>query len=167
MNSQRKNMADGLRWTKLWFKLPQFHRDLLGTFTEIWQTYGDTSCFRGLWTSYLFIHPREVEYVLQTNSKNFHKGRNFEVVRHSTGNGIFTSDGDFWLRQRRLMQPVFHHRKISIFAQIITVTTADMLERWEMFAERKQPFELVAEFMRLTLSIIGKALLNTDLGGEA
>lgn len=164
---QHKNMADGLRWTKLWRKLPQFHRDLLGTFTEIWQKYGDTSCFRGLWTSYLFIHPREVEYVLQTNSKNFRKGRNFDVVRHSTGNGIFTSEGDFWLRQRRLMQPIFHHRKISIFAKIITDTTAEMLERWQLFAERKQSFDIVSEFMRLTLSIIGKALLNRDLGGEA
>ncbi len=167
VKTQHKNMADGLRWTKLWLKLPQFHRDLLGTFTEIWQKYGDTSCFRGLWTSYMFVHPRDVEHVLQTNSKNFRKGRNFDVVRHSTGNGVFTSEGDFWLRQRRLMQPVFHRQKISIFAKIITDTTDEMLERWQLFAERKQSFDIVAEFMRLTLSIIGKSLLNRDLGGEA
>ena len=166
-NSRRKNMADGLRWTKLWRKLPQFSRDVLGTFSETWQKYGDISCFRGLWTSYLFVHPRDVEYVLQTNSKNFRKGRNFDVIRHSTGNGIFTSEGDFWLRQRRLMQPVFHRQKISIFAKIITDTTEEMLERWRLFAERKQSFDVVAEFMRLTLSIIGKSLFNRDLGGEA
>ena len=167
VKATRKNYADGLRWAKLWIKLPQFSRDLLGTFTEIWQKYGDTICFRGLWTSYVFIHPREVEYVLQTHSRNFRKGRNFDVIRHSTGNGIFTSEGEFWLRQRRLMQPVFHRQKISIFAEIMTETTGEMLERWEVFAERKQSFDIVAEFMRLTLSIIGKSLFHRDLGGEA
>lgn len=61
----------------------------------------------------------------------------------------------------------FHRQKISIFAEIITDTTEETLERWQVFAERKQSFELVAEFMRLTLSIIGKSLFHRDLGGEA
>ncbi len=167
MNTSHKNLADGLRGIQLWRKLPHFYRDVLGTFSETWGKYGDICRFRGLWTSYLLVHPRDVEYVLQTNSKNFRKGKNFEVIRHSTGNGLFTSEGDFWLRQRRLMQPVFHRQKISIFAQIITDTTAEMLERWQSFAERKQSFDIVAEFMRLTLSIIGKSLFNRDLGGQA
>jgi cytochrome P450 len=54
----------------------------------------------------------------------------FGTLRLILGNGLFTSDGDFWLRQRRLAQPAFHRRRVAAFGDLMTEATLAMLECW-------------------------------------
>src|SRR4051812_21717824 len=70
---------------------------------------------------YLLTHPEAVEHVLQKNYRNYRKPEMFSrPMRLLIGNGLFTSEGDFWLRQRRLMQPAFHRQHLAMLAPQMT-----------------------------------------------
>ncbi len=159
--------APGVSGFALFRLMPEFKRNTLQTFIDLARRHGDLVCFRGLWTSFMLIDPQHVEYVLQTNSRNYRKGKNYKEVAASTGNGLFVSEGDVWRRQRRLAQPAFHRQRIASFAKIMTDSAEAMLERWRPFAERGEIVEVDTEMLRLTLGIVGKALFSRDLSDEA
>jgi cytochrome P450 len=154
----------GVSGLRLLLMMPEFRKDVLETFRRLWEQFGDVVCFRGRWISYLLTAPRHVEHVLQTNSRNYRKGRHYKLLKSFTGEGLIVSEGEMWLRQRRLAQPVFHRQRIGAFVKIMTDSTEEMLERWRVFAERGEPIEVVSEIMRLTLGIVGKSLFSTNLG---
>jgi len=159
--------APGVSGLALFRLMPEFKRDTLQTFVDLARQHGDLVCFRGLWTSFMLIDPQHVEYVLQMNSRNYRKGKNYKELAAATGNGLFVSEGDVWRRQRRLAQPAFHRQKIASFAKIMTDSCEAMLERWQPLAERGATVEVDAEMLRLTLGIVGKALFSRDLSDEA
>ncbi|MEJ2262750.1 MAG: cytochrome P450 [Anaerolineales bacterium] len=122
----------------------------------------------GPWNIYLVNHPEHIQQVLQSNNRNYTKDTfQYNMLRTVTGNGLLTSDGPFWLRQRRLVQPAFHRQRILEFGGIITDATQKMLESWKRGASSIAHVDIDAEMMRLTLEIIGKALFSVDLSGEA
>jgi cytochrome P450 len=147
--------------------MPKFRRDALKTFANLSETYGDMIRFRGLWTSFLLTDALHIEHVLQTNSRNYRKGRIYKELIPSTGEGLFVTDGEVWRRQRRLAQPAFHRERIASFAKIMTDSTEKMLERWRGFAQNGAQIKVEAEMLRLTLGIVGKALFSRDLSKEA
>jgi cytochrome P450 len=159
--------APGISGLALFRMMPQFRRNTLRTFMDLARAHGDFVCFRGLWTSFMLINAQHVEHVLQTNNRNYRKGRNYEEVKASTGNGLFVSEGETWVRQRRLAQPAFQHRRIASFAKIMTDSVEAMLEQWHQCAERDEAVEVGAEMLRLTLGIVTKALFSRDLSHEA
>jgi cytochrome P450 len=117
---------------------------------------------------HVVYHPDHVRQVLQDNAKNYNKQtRGFEKVRNVLGNGLLTSEGDFWLRQRRIAQPAFHREKIAAFAQIMARAGEDMVDGWEHAAKSGRPIDVSAEMMRVTLRIVGEALLGADVTREA
>lgn len=117
--------------------------------------------------AHLIAHPDHIKYVLQENNRNYVKGKLVEKSKMLIGDGLFTSEGDFWRRQRRLVQPAFHRQRIEGFATIMTDATATMLERWRAPAIAGQPVDVMAEMSALTLSIVGRALFSIDLAGDA
>ena len=122
----------------------------------------------GPWNIYLVNHPEYIQQVLQSNNRNYTKDTfQYNMLRTVTGNGLLTSDGPFWLRQRRLVQPAFHRQRILEFGEIITNATQKILQSWKHTAGPNAHVDIDAEMMRLTLEIIGKALFGVDLSGEA
>ncbi len=115
---------------------------------------------------FLVRRPEHVRYVLLEQQKRFSKQtRGYHALRLVLGNGLVTSEGDFWLRQRRLSQPAFHRQRIGQFAQKMVTLTQEMLERWDA-----QPagavVDVAQEMMELTLRIVGWTLLSTEVGGD-
>src|SRR3982751_274023 len=147
--------------------MPEFRRNALETFAGIAKSYGGIVRFRGFWTSFLLTAPEHVDHVLQTNSRNYRKGRVYKELIPSTGEGLFVTDGEVWRRQRRLAQPAFHRNRIASFAGVMTDSTHEMLERWRPLAESGTPIPVDAEMMRLTLGIVSKSLLSRDMSNEA
>jgi len=154
-------------FVELFKMMPEFRRDAIETFENIAERFGGIVRFRGLWTSYLLTDPSHVEHVLQTNSRNYNKGRVYKELTPSTGEGLFVTDGEVWRRQRRLAQPAFHRDRIASFAQIMTDTTEQMLQRWEKYFDDGINFDVGDEMTEVTLGIVSKALLSRDLSGEA
>ncbi len=126
--------------------------------------YGDIFHYRAFYFHVYFLnHPDLIEQVLIHQSRNFTKGRGLRANRRLFGNGLLTSEGDFWRRQRRLSQPAFHRERIASYAKIMVAFTERMLEGWQSGQTR----EIHEDMMRLTLEIVAKALFDTDVGRDA
>lgn len=109
-----------------------------------------------------------MKHVLVDNSANYDKQtRGYDVLRQFLGNGLLTSSGDFWRRQRRIAQPAFHRKRIAGFADIMVSDTLDMLRRWDDVAALGNSVDLAHEMMSLTLRIVGKTMLSTDVHDSA
>ncbi len=135
-------------------------RDPLTFMTEVAKTYGDIVGLRFLNVrTYLLVHPEQIEDVLVTNARKFIKGRALRANKHLFGEGLLTSEGDLWLRQRRLMQPAFHRARIAAYAGTMTGFAARIAEEWKP----GQQVELHREMMRLTLLVVGKTLFSADV----
>jgi len=111
---------------------------------------------------YVLNHPDLVEEVLVTSNRNFIKPRLLRDTAEVFGRGLLVSDGEFWLRQRRLMAPAFHRQRIASYATVMTGYTERMLDRWEDGRE----LDIHAEMMRVTLEIVTKALFGADVTTE-
>jgi cytochrome P450 len=114
-------------------------------------------------TAHMITHPDQIEEVLVTRHRLFDKRtRGYDKLRDFLGDGLLTSDGDFWLRQRRIAAPAFHKKRIDGFAATMARATEDMLDRWERELPRQVERDVSAEMMRLTLRIAALTLLSTD-----
>ena len=135
-------------------------RDPLTFLTQVAKTYGDIVGLRFLNVrTYLVVHPDQIEDVLVTNARKFIKGRALRANKHLFGEGLLTSEGDLWLRQRRLMQPAFHRARIAAYAGTMTGFAARIAEEWKP----EQQLDLHREMMRLTLLVVGKTLFSADV----
>ncbi|MDQ3031576.1 MAG: cytochrome P450 [Myxococcota bacterium] len=123
---------------------------------------------------YRFAHVRAVlthdlamiQHVLQQSPRLYTKSRNYEGMKALLGQGLLTSEGELWKRQRKLAQPAFHHAKLRALTGTMASTTSDMLTRWSAWDEGRR-FDLHHEMMGLTLRIAGLTLFGADLDGEA
>ncbi len=159
----------GPRGHWLWGCFPQVRRDPLGLYTRAWQQYGDYVRLRAIPGVYFFLltHPEAVEHVLQKHHKNYRKPKTVTgPVSLLMGNGLFTSEGDFWLRQRRLMQPAFHRQQLANLGRPM-VEAAEAFLRERDAAPPGKPIDILDEMMRLTLRIASTTLVSTDIAGEA
>lgn len=148
---------------------PQIHADPLAFLLDAGRRHGDVVGFRiGPFRAALLRHPDAIKHVLVDNNHNYDKAtRGYDVLRQFLGNGLLTSNGDFWRRQRRIAQPAFHRRRIEGFAETMVSDTLDMLRRWDELAALGNTVDLAHEMMSLTLRIVGKTLLSTDVHDTA
>ncbi len=149
--------------------LRDLQRDPLGFGLRMARDYGEIVRVTLLGDKTILLHnPDHIQQVLQTNSRNYSKQTfDYQLLYPLVGQGLLTSDGDLWLRQRRLMQPAFHRQRIAGLADMMVTATQTMLDGWQPAIARGEPIAVDQELMRLTLTIVGKALLSIDLGAEA
>src|SRR5258708_11147387 len=140
--------SEGLkRWS-----LGPLNNSPLEYFTKVAREYGDVAGLRVLNFKTIFInHPDLIEVVLVTNARKYSKGRVLRANRHVFGEGLLTSEGDFWLRQRRLAQPAFHRVRIASYAGTMVEYTQRMLDGWRGGGESHPHQEEIA----LTLPVSG------------
>jgi cytochrome P450 len=141
-----------------------FRRNPPGFLLDMAARYGDLVYLQaGAQAFYLLNHPDYVEDVLVTRHRNFAKGRAVQATRAILGNGLLTSEGNFHLRQRRLIQPIFHRQRIEGYGQAMVDHAARHAARWTAGAR----LNAADEMMALTLGIVGKTLFGTDVASEA
>jgi len=107
-------------------------RDPLQLFIRGHAAHGPTVGFRFGPYKYVLIHqPEDLRHVLVRNHANYQKSPTYEGLRLVLGNGLVTSEGAHWKRQRKLIQPGFHHRAIVDLAEKMSRCGGEMLEDWE------------------------------------
>lgn len=114
---------------------------------------------------YLIVSPEGTEKILQSNQTNYRKPSLVtKTVGLVAGNGLFNSEGDFWRRQRRLMQPAFHRQQLLALGAAMIEEIQRMSEHWEKtYAQTKTPFDIGGEMADLTVRIAAKTLFSSDL----
>ena len=127
-----KLLPPGPRGKPLVGSLLNFYRDILGFLTGIAEDYGDISHFRiGPRNAFLFNHPDLIKDVLVTHHRNFLKSRALERAKPVLGNGLLTSEREFHLRQRRIIQHAFHHQRVSAYGKVMVEYASRMESRWQ------------------------------------
>src|ERR1700681_162439 len=117
---------------------------------------------RGVY-NYVINHPDDIKRVLLSNHRNYTKGEGMDRVKILLGNGIMTSEGDFWRRQRRMMQPAFHRRVIDQFSALIGEVNDKFAARWAEKAARAEAINLGDDTSELTLEIVLRSIFGSDL----
>ena len=136
----------------------------LDYFTAMAQKYGDVSGMRiGKFRSLFINHPDLIEDVLVNNARKYHKGRILRANKYLFGEGLLTSEGDFWLRQRRLAQPAFHRARVNAYAATMAEYTEQLIATWRNGEER----DIHEEMMQLALRIVSKTLFDADVTRDA
>lgn len=158
-----KVLPPGPKGTLIGGSLADFNAQRLDFFLNIARQYGDLASFRfGPRRLFLASHPDLVEQVLVTDAKHYIKHFGARMYKPILGNGLVTSEGDFWLRQRRLSQPAFLKNRVLSYAPMMADLTRQMLSRW-------RPGEGVnvhEEFSTLTSAIALKTLFGLDDAGD-
>ncbi len=127
--------------------------------------YGDIVHFRiGMRDIYQLNDPEMIQQVLVKQPEDFHKSPNLKrTTRQSIGQGLLTSEDDFHKRQRRLVQPAFHYKRIANYADVMVDYTRQMLAAWSNGEIRS----IAPEMMKLTMRIVGKTLFDADVSDQA
>src|SRR5689334_20908161 len=131
--------------------LLDIRRDPTGVFLRAAQRYGDVAYFTvGPRQGYLITNPSDVRHVLQDNARNYQKSPLYQKLRLHLGNGLLTSEGEFWLRQRRIAQPAFHRQRVAGLADVMATAAREAAEEWQTLSGRGQAVDVDDEMMRLT-----------------
>jgi len=140
--------------------------DSLERMIELFARHGDTyRVYVPARRSYTYVihHPDDVKRVLVSNHRNYTKGVGLDRVKILLGKGIMTSEGELWKRQRYMMQPLFHRRVVTEFAQVIARVNDRCIARWEGLARGGELVNLTDEMSELTLEIVLRSIFGRDL----
>jgi cytochrome P450 len=133
-------------------------------FTSALRAHGEVvQIHLGPMPAYFVTSARLAHEVLVTSGPKFRKGAMFDKFRPFVGNGLVLSNGDFHLRQRRLMQPAFHRDRLAAYAETMRRAATELSDSWHPGEVR-----VIDEDMQgLAVTIVGEALFSTELGQEA
>ena len=139
-------------------------RDPLGHLRRAAREHGDVVQLRfGPYKSLLISHPADIERMLVTDNKSYSKDLFLRDLKRVVGNGLLTSEGDFWRRQRRLAQPAFHRDRIAAYAQVMVGAAEGLLSSWWPGQVR----DIHEDMMRLTLEVVTGTLFVSKIARRA
>jgi cytochrome P450 len=142
----------------------QWARDPCGFRERCAAEYGPVANFEMLgWDTYMVTDPEEIERILVSDSDRFpkHTDSNNEL-KQIVGDGLITSEGDLWQRQREAIQPAFYMDHIREYADIMVSRSEEASERWQA----GEAVEMREEMTRLTLEILVDAMFGRDIDIE-
>ena len=146
--------------------MSEFNRDSLAFIERLAREYGDVVRARFFYiNSYFLYHPDDIEQVLATNNRNFIKPRSVRspFFCRLVGNGLLTSEGEFWRRQRKLAQPAFHRQRINAYGETMVAFAEQMAATWRAGETR----DIHQEMTQLTMQVVTRTLFNTDVTHDA
>ncbi|MFZ3587725.1 cytochrome P450 [Bacillus sp. DJP31] len=113
--------------------------------------------------SFVVYAPEAIKEILTTKDSFFEKGDSSKVFSKTLGNGLLTSEGTEHQRQRKMIQPAFHKKRIASYGDSVSVFTQDLISTWKTGESRL----INQDMMNLTLRIIVKTLFGTDVHKES
>lgn len=137
--------------------------DRLGLMSGVIDEFGDAVRFKmGPKSLYFFNHPEHAKHVLADNAANYHKGIGLIHAKKVLGEGLLTSEGELWRRQRKTIAPTFQRERIAQYAGVVVEEAGKMLGALRRHVGG-EPVDVVHEMTRLTLGVLGATLLDADL----
>ena len=151
----------------LFGSLPQLIKNPFGYLKQARETYGDIYNLNlGISKMLIVNHPRQLQHILVDNAQNYRKGgAMWDAIRAMLGNGLVVSEGSFWLRQRRMMQPQFHRQRLAALTEMMVSAIDEALDTWEKSANGSN-FNVAPAFSQLTMKVITRTLFGMGLSNE-
>jgi cytochrome P450 len=145
-------------------QIARFRRQPVNFLVDLQKNFGDVVYFKLASIDAFFLNdPELIKDILVTRQGNFTKSRMLQRAKILLGEGLLTSEGQFHLRQRRLVQPAFHRDRLAGYAAIMGEYAARTAGRWHA----GETLDIADEMMRLTLAVVGKTLFSADVEIEA
>jgi cytochrome P450 len=166
MKTESSRTAPRVRGVPLFGLLFEVWRDPIAMMMRAWREHGDVvACSMGPY-EYLFVNdPEAVQHVLVHNAKGYVKSPNYRGIKLVVGEGLLTSEGEHWRRQRKLTQPAFHRDRLAGFGKTMVDDTMHTVDRWSKRVG--QTIDVHDEMMRLTFRIVGHTLFSVNLDDDA
>jgi cytochrome P450 len=142
-------------------------RDRLGLMTGMAEEFGDVARFKiGPKVLHFLNHPDHAKHVLADNPGNYTKGIGLIHAKKVLGDGLLTSEGELWKRQRRTINPAFHRERLARFSGSVVEEGNALVDRWRQSTRGGPagPVDVVTEMTNMTVGVLGKTLLDADLG---
>jgi cytochrome P450 len=137
-----------------------YGRDPLGFVVRTVQEFGGVVPIRfGPVPALLIAEPAAIQEVLVERQRDFRKSRAARRVGVVVGDGILLSEGEVWRSHRRLVQPAFHHARLTSYGEVMVGETERMLAGWS----RGETRDIHAEMVALTLAIVARSILDSQL----
>ena len=158
------NLIPGPRGRPVIGLIPEMMSDMLGMFMNITREYGGIVQFKLFNKPYVLVtNPDYVKHILQDHYRNYIRGRSVETGRVLLGDGLPLTDGEFWLRERRLMQPAFHRQRLLGLVDTMTETIATRLAGWKQLNQ----IDMEREMSEVTLTLIIQAMFGARVTDQA
>ena len=172
-NFQRKKLgkifltAPGPTTRKMFSYLLRARKDPAGFLVDMQKKYGDVVQFPlPILPVYLVSHPEDVDRVMRVNARNYGKKTiQYDNLALVTGDGLLAADTPSWKRQRKLIQPAFHHEAIMRVGPDTVLVTDRMLNKWQKLSDNSV-IDIDDDMMHAALEIVGRSLFGTDLAGD-
>ncbi len=142
--------------------------DMIGYFEQHQRQFPDIyGLTLGGETQYIVTNPDLIHAILVTHNDKFYKGRDYTDRQRGLalflGNGLLTSDGEFWKRQRKLVAPALHAKRIEAYAATMVSAAARTADSWH----GQTQLDIDHAMTHVTLEIVGKTLFNVEVGADA
>ena len=167
-NSISKKIQTVSRWQTV-KRLTRMLDNPLPVISAYLEEYGDTykMYMGGVQPAILTVEPAVIQHVLQKNHRNYAKSRiQTDVLGPYVGLGLLTSNGDYWLRQRRLIQPGFHRQKLAGLVEIMQQVIEKSCAHLDAKAEKGEEVDMSHESMEVAFKIVAKSLFGAQLQEE-
>ena len=144
--------------------LLDYFSDIFGFLTRISDDYGDIVFFTlASRKMYLLNNPEHIKDVLVTHNRNFTKSRALQRAKLVLGEGLLTNEGNPHIKQRRIIQPVFHHKRIRSYGDVMAYHASRVGEKWQ----NGSVVDIHREMMRITLAIVSKTIFDADVESDS
>jgi cytochrome P450 len=141
-----------------------YFRDMLGFLLRVKEKYGDIAYYKlGTRKMYLLSNPEHIKDVLITHNRNFTKSRALQRAKIVLGEGLLTNEGASHIKQRKIIQPIFHQKRIRGYGDTMAAYSQHLTTAWE----NGGVLDIHKEMMRLTLAIVSKTLFDADVESES
>jgi cytochrome P450 len=138
-------------------------RELFRWMNDQFQLYGDifkASIF-GV-NAYVIRSPEYAQHVVRKNWQNYARGQAIKRIALLLGNGLIVSEGEFWKRQRRMVQPAFHRNAVAALMGVITAANIALLEKWQQAAREGQTVNVTRDVSRMVLEVVLRTIFGND-----
>ncbi len=162
MKGNRRHLIKEVVDENAFIKLKQLQEDVLGYTRKNFMQYGDTYS-NSLLNQHLIItkDPEWLRHIFQTNHKNYRKGRANAQLDYILGKGLLTSEGEFWRRQRKLIQPAFYKKRLESISKVMAKTIEGYIYQWRNL--KGTAILIDQQFLDLTSDIVITSLLGESI----
>lgn len=143
----------------------QIKADPLAFYSNVHRDFGDVAYMRfGPFRDFTFFHPDQIREMLVEKNRHFVRmWRQVQVLKQWNGDSLLMTDGDVWLRYRRLVQPAFHHSRMIRYVAAMVAAAESRFATWGTIAGE---VDFEQGMTDLTMDIITRTMFGTDLGAE-